>query len=223
MGLMSINFSEMKRCVLSLVLAFITFGAFAHQADISTMILIERENNSWVLQINGALTAFQHEVRTHFAETPYKTPEEFQKMVLAHMRNNLFFNFNGEEVKLVNGAVHLGHETKVVFEVLGIPPDVKTVQITNTAFKDIHKNQSVLVLSKNGFKKKQCHMNDANEHTIKLLSVGNTFKSAENDAAINDSSNYMWLAGTALMVLATLIIIAKIFKPEEELLTHRLQ
>ena len=47
-------------------LLFMVMSAKAHQADVSTTMLVEKEDNSWVLQISASLTAFQHEIQTHF-------------------------------------------------------------------------------------------------------------------------------------------------------------
>ena len=107
-----------------------SLGMKAHQADISTTMLVEKENGTWVLQISSSLTAFQHEIRTHFAETPYETPEEFQQMVIEHIKNNLQLSFNdSQNITLGKGDVRLGHETKVVFQVFGIPSDIKSVLV----------------------------------------------------------------------------------------------
>ena len=182
----------MFKRTLFVVVLLITISAKAHQADVSTTMLVERENNTWVVQISASLTAFQHEIRTHFSETPYKTPEEFQRMVLEHMKNNFLINFNGENISFGEGVVQLGHETKVVFEVFGIPSDIQTVQVKNTAFQDINKNQSALVLLKEGFNKEHFVLNDANDHTLNLYVEGNTFKILDT-ATANSSFSFCGL------------------------------
>ena len=94
----------MKKLLFAFVIGLFSMASFAHNPDASTTMLVEKENNSWVLQISASLTAFQQEIRTHFAETPYKTPEEFQKMVLEHIKNNLEISFNdGENISLGQG------------------------------------------------------------------------------------------------------------------------
>ena len=114
-------------------------------------------------------------------------------MVLEHLKNNLHFSFNGsEEVSLGHGVVKLGHETKVVFEVVGIPVDINTVLVKNTAFKDIHKNQSVLVLLKEGFDQEHFVLNNANNHTLALKVNGNEFGEA-GKSKTNFFSSYLGL------------------------------
>lgn len=194
----------MYKRILFLGLLLVSMVTKAHQADVSTTMLVERENNTWVLQISASLTAFQHEVRTHFSETPYETPEEFQQMVLEHMMNNLHFSFNGgEEVTLSHGVVKLGHETKVVFEVFGIPSVINSVLVKNTAFKDIHKNQSALFLFKEGFNKEQFLLNNANNHALALEVSGNKFMEvAQSRAGFSESGLFVVAFPLILVALA---------------------
>jgi hypothetical protein len=166
----------MYRKILILSVLLVSFFANAHQPDTSTTMLVETENNTWVLQIKASLTAFQHEVKTHFADTPYTTPEEFKEMVLKHIKNNFQIVCNGSEtIKISNGIVKLGHETTVVFEISGIPSDMNSVKVTNSAFSDIHRNQSALVILKEGFNKEHFVLNNSNNHTLELNIKGNKF------------------------------------------------
>lgn len=200
----------MKKYILLCIAGLFSMTSFAHNPDISTMLLVEKENNVWVLQLSASLTAFQQEVKIHFSETPYKTPEAFQEMVLQHIKNNLQMQFNvAENVTLSKGIVQLGHETKVVFEVFGIPSELHSVAITNTAFKDIHKSQSALVLLKEGFKKNQFVLNDANNHTVSLAVANNEFiEKVVNSASFLSSKILFVLSG----LLALGFLIQNIFK-----------
>jgi hypothetical protein len=203
-------------------LLFMVMSAKAHQADVSTTMLVEKEDNSWVLQISASLTAFQHEIQTHFFDTPYQSPQEFQSMVLEHVKNNLRIRFNEKDIFFGKGIVQLGHETKVVFEVFGIPNDIKTVQIKNTAFQDIHKNQSALILLKEDFNKEHFVLNGANNHTLELYTEGNTFKILETERSNSKLFNLGCILGGIFMVVSTTILFSKMFKPEEiELRTIR--
>ena len=155
---------------------FFSLAVFAHNPDVSTTVLVEKEQGIWVLQISASLTAFQQEIRTHFTETPYETPEEFQQRILEHIKNNLEIRFNDDDTMVLGrGMVKLGHETMVVFEVLGIPSDIESVRIKNTVFKDIGRNQNGFMLFKKGFSKDQFVLNSSNDHTLVLEASGNTF------------------------------------------------
>lgn len=159
-----------------LVFLFISISASAHQPEGSSTMLVEKENNTWILQISASLTAFQQEINTHFSETPYKTPEEFRQMVIEHIKNNLDITFNENQgITLSAGTVKLGHETQVVFEVFGVPSEIKSIVFKNSVFKDIYNNQSALMVFKEGFNKQRFVLNNKNNHTLKLLTDQDTF------------------------------------------------
>ncbi|WP_396634450.1 hypothetical protein [Maribacter sp. R86514] len=166
----------MKKYISVCTIVLCSMLGYAHNPDVSTTMLVEKENNIWVLQISSSLTAFQQEVRTHFSETPYKTPEEFQQMVLEHIKNNLDISYNnGSKITFGQGIVKLGHETKVIFEVFGIPSNLQSLQVTNTTFKDIGRSQSALFIFKDGFSKDQFILNNDNEHSLELKASGKKF------------------------------------------------
>ena len=208
----------MFKRIICIGVLFFTMVAKAHQSDVSTTMLVESENNTWVVQISASLTAFQHEIKTRFSETPYKTPEEFQQMVLEHLKNNLRINFNGKDISFGEGIVKLGHETKVVFEVFGIPSDIQTVLVKNAAFQDIHRNQNALVLLKEGFNKEHFVLNDANNHTLKLYVDGNTFKILDNKESNSSFSFVGWVLGGIFLLIMALMAISNMFKPEKMVL-----
>lgn len=159
--------------LLSLLLGFET--AHAHQPDISSTMLVEQGENQWVLQIRASLTAFQYEIKYHFGDSAYATPEEFMQLVLNHVKENTAIQFNDAHVSLDSGMVRLGHETNVVFKVSGTPEDIKSLAVQNSSFKDISRNQSALILFKEGFEKEQFILNKENEHAIKLKVVDSKF------------------------------------------------
>ncbi|RTE55252.1 hypothetical protein EHW67_01415 [Arenibacter aquaticus] len=162
-----------------------------------------------MLQISASLTAFQQEIRTNFAETPYKTPEEFQQMVLEHLKSNLHVSFNGgEAISLENGAVKLGHETRVLFQVSGITSDIHSVLVKNSTFKDIHRNKSTLFLLKEGYKKEHFVLNNENDHTLSLAVNGKEFvEVGKNEAGLVASGAGMVLLGVvAILVLGLTVL-----------------
>lgn len=210
----------MYKKILLIGALLVAMAANAHRTDVSTIMLIEKENGTWVLQISASLTAFQQEIRTHFSETPYKTPEEFQQMVLEHLKNNLQISFNNEDISFGKGAVKLGHETMAVFEVFGIPSDIKSARITNSAFKDISRNQSSLLLLKEGFNKEHFVLNNDNQHTLTLKVDGNEFvEESESKASlftfgkVSDLTVLFIVFGVFLII--SMILVFRLFIPEK--------
>lgn len=195
----------MKNLFLFLTILTVSAKVFAHQPDVSTTMFVEKENNTWVLQVSASLTAFQYEIKTHFSETPYKTPEEFQTMVLAYIKKNLELQINGLQIaSFGDGVVKLGHETKVVFEVFGIPSEIHSAIIKNNAFKDIYKSQGTLIIAKEGFRKEHFVMNDVNDHTIALKVTNETFiLRPETTNIISFNSPKKLSLGIAMLVVFT--------------------
>lgn len=155
---------------------FLSFTPIKHQPEISSTMLVEKENGKWILQVRAALTAFEYAIETHYGKDAYKTPEEFNALVIRHLSENLSITFNKNEViELQNGQVKLGHETNAIFELSNVPKKIKKVMVTNSAFKDIHDNQSALIVLKKGFGKSQFILNNKNKHTARLGSTKNNF------------------------------------------------
>lgn len=153
------------------------FTARPHQPEISSTMLVERNDGAWVLQVRAALLAFEYEVHTHFGKDSYKTPEEFNGLVIRHLMEHISITANDQDsVSLQNGAVKLGHEASVVFELQGMPKKMKTVTVSNSGFQDIHDNQGALIIVKKGFKKQQFLLNNQNAHSARLKIVKNQFE-----------------------------------------------
>lgn len=161
----------------------VTFGASAHQPDISTAMLIEQGKGHWVLQLNTSLTALQYEVKTHFPEGAYKTPEEFQQLVIDHMRENLIVVFNKTDTtSLKNAYVKLGHAASVVFELSNVPETMNEVYVKNESFKDIHRNQCAFGIVKKGISSDQFALNENNQHEVRLILKEDQFVSVTADS-----------------------------------------
>ena len=163
------NFTTRVFIILMLSMLFFSFNKIEHDPLYASTILIEQEDGSWVLQIHSALTAFEHEVHTNYGKDSYKTPEEFNNLVLQHVLKNLSIKIDGKKtVSFKNGYVKLGHEASAVFEVDGIPKKVKKVLFANSSFKNVHNNQNTLMILKKGFKKQNFLLNDSNQHSVEL-------------------------------------------------------
>lgn len=162
--------NKMIRIILiSLSLTLLSWGVNAHSPDLSSTILSKQGENKWILQVRAALTAYEYEVHLHFGVETYSTPEEFQELVLQHVKENLSIQFgDNQKVILKNGIVKLGHETNAIFEVVGVPEYFHNIIFTNSSFKNISRNQSALIIFKEGLDKKQFTLNNANQHTANL-------------------------------------------------------
>ncbi len=201
----------MKKWFLSLALFLSAWSVQAHQTEISSTMLVQQDNNTWVLQIRSALTAFDQTIQANYPK--YESAEEFQALVLEHIKKNLEITFNEKDkVTLQNGMVKLGHESSVVFEVTGVPEHIESVFVKNSSFKSINRNQSALILLKKGFKKKQFSLNKKNDYSLHLKAANNEFTPMDSSIANAEmaTTNYTYVG--ALLGLLGLIVICFLWR-----------
>ena len=186
---------------LGFCLLLLSSNVKAHQADASSTMLVE-QNGKWLFQITAALSAFEYEVMVHNPKKEYKTPEEFQLMVLELVKSQTLIVVNKKDtIRLIDGVVKLGHETKVVFEVTRAPIVFENILIKNTCFKDIRHNQSALVVLKEGVDKKQFVLNNDNDHTQYLRLVEGQWVAVQMVAGSNTKYYLITLSLVVLLVI----------------------
>ncbi|MDO6471017.1 hypothetical protein [Maribacter sp. 1_MG-2023] len=150
-------------------LLWVSTSALAHSPDFYNIIISKTENGQIVLQLNSSLTAFQQEVNYVNGEGAYKSPEEFQDLVLQLFKSrfSLILN-NNDTLRFKNSKVFLGHETKIVTEIIGIPKDIKSIHLKNKIFKGLHNSQTVVIFLLDGFPKDKFTLQRDNQHELNL-------------------------------------------------------
>ena len=144
-------------------------SCFAHQPDISTSVFSKTKEGKHILQITSALTAFEGEIDFIYAKNAYKTPEEFKTVVSKYFEKNVVLIVNGNDtLKLSKPLVLLGHETKLVVEIVNMPNTVKSIYYKNQMFKDMPHNQMAVIMLTDDFPKEQYVLNNANNQSINL-------------------------------------------------------
>ncbi len=161
----------MQRAIVILLLLFIRVGSTsAHQPDLSTFMLYEKEDGKCYLQIYSSLAAFEGEIDYKFSKNSYKTAEEFKALVGKHFLNNTLIILNQQDtLKLSNPQVILGHETKLLLEVSGFPKNIQTLYLSNKAFADTPNHQSIVMMLKKGLPNQQYILNKENQNEIHLM------------------------------------------------------
>ncbi|RAJ12298.1 hypothetical protein [Arenibacter echinorum] len=160
-----------KRLLKLFVLCLMLVGnvVFAHQLDLSNVIISKTNNGQVILQINSSLTAFQDEINYNNGQGSYKSPEEFQNLVLQHFKANFSFIVNKQQPLQFNDAkVFLGHETKIVTEIMGLPDTINTVFLKNEMFEDIYNNQSIVIFLLEGFPKEKYTLDNNHGHELNI-------------------------------------------------------
>ncbi len=187
--------------------------AFAHNPDLSNIIISKTDNGQVILQINSSLTAFQQEVNFINGQGVYKSPEDFRNLVIKHFNTSFSMIINGNDtLQFKNPKVFLGHETKLVAEITGLPDSINSIQLKNELFKDIHRNQSVVIFLLDGFPKEKFTLNTDNQQEINIaLRNGNWVNSQKS--IIDSNPNYLAFLGSLLvLVLIIYLLVNRKFK-----------
>lgn len=184
---------------------------FAHQLDLSNIIISKTNNGKVILQVNSSLSAFQEEINFNYAQGSYKTPEEFQNLVLQHFLANFSLSINNEEnLQFKNPKVFLGHETKLVAEILGLPGTIRAIDIKSEIFKNIYNNQSVVIFMMEGFPKEKYTLDNNNDHEINVIMKNGTWENLKPERA---SFNLGYLFLFFSLILIGFFIYLKVIKP----------
>ncbi len=196
-----------------LVIFLLCFKAVsAHTPDLASL-MIYNQNGKSILVIKSALTAFEGEVDYIFGKDAYKTPEEFNQLVIQHFQKNCFVIANGDTLKFSNIQVQLGHETNLFAELDNMPETISTFQVSNTVFADMPNNLCEVILALDGFPQKQYVLSNANNHEAKLTVEGNQWVVDENPEAFDLAPGLlMGLAGLSIAAILGLAILRRKYK-----------
>lgn len=205
----------MKNWFLIILTLSTTVPLTAHQADVSSTMLIEQEDNTWVLSIRSAFTAFEHEIHTHFSDSAYSTPDEFNQLVIDYFQDHVIILVNDHDTALLSHPVmKLGHESSLVFEVTGIPTIIQSIEVRNTAFQDIYHSQSALIILKKGMKKDQFLLNEDNQYGARLEIEKNSFL-LDSGQTFNQQYPQIFWAIVGMLMVITFGVIFRILTVSE--------
>jgi hypothetical protein len=186
--------------------------SYAHQPELSSSVLSTTKTGTHILQIASSLNAFEEEINYTYAKDAYKTPDEFKNLVSKHFKNNVLFIVNATDtLEFGKAKVILGHETKLIVEVLNIPPNIKSFFYKNTMFRDMPHNKMKVILLTEGLPKEEFILKNKNNQTIQVelknqkwnrIETNNTKQSMTDDTS---SSFNLWISSK--QNLYTLLIV----------------
>ena len=195
---------------LSLVLLLFCFRAgWAHQPDLSSLMIYEQNGKS-ILLIKSSLTAFEQEIIYLYGKDSYKTPQEFQQLVTKHFQKNCLITINDETIQFVSPQVILGHETTVVAELSNRPKTIKSVYLKNTMFKDMPNNICEVILTLNNLSQKQFILGSNLYLDVKMNVENGRWTNAETGTDLYKKPAFILLG--ILLVIVSLIIIRAIIQ-----------
>lgn len=185
-------------------------NTFAHQPDLSSTMLVENEQGEWILQVRAAITAFEMEVNYNYGENSFATPEEFQEIVINHVKDHIRLIVDGNtELMLTDGQVKLGHETSVYFSIENMPLDKTEITVTNATFENINRNQMALIFAAHGEQPIQTTLDASNSHNVSVARSSNYW--AFDDAKSVSVSSYGF-SSYILGGLTSIILLGFLFR-----------
>ncbi len=177
--------------LLTWMIVIVSSKVEAHQPDVSSTILAQKDNATWILEIRAALTAFKYEVELEHGKDAYSNPEQFKSLILDHIQEHVRISTNKKaRITLVDGVVRLGHETSTLFNINGLE-EFQTLEIINKSFENIPRNQSALVVLKKGFQQDQFVFSKKNNHTIKLNVKDNSLVLSQEKNIVDRSPSWL--------------------------------
>lgn len=196
--------NKLKLNLIVLLFLFSVTRTSAHPADVSSIALIKGESGKWTVQLISSMTAFQYEVRNAFGEDSYASPEEFNKLLLDHLRKHISLRINSKDLSLGNGLVKLGHATAVIFELNGVPDQINQVSVKNESFKTMHNSRSIFTISKEGLTQEKIILNKENNYQVNVSLENNRVLIAE-EASFNNDRLMIIIALTIVCLLGLLL------------------
>lgn len=196
-----------KKQSLFFTMFLICIASYAHQPDFSTAVLSKTDDGIYVLQITSSLSAFEGEIDYLYSKDAYKTPEDFKKLVIDHFNKNVFFIVNEKDtLKFGKPLVLLGHESKLVVEILNVPKNINSFYFHNTMFKDMPHNQMAMIMLVDGFPKAQYILENNNEQTIRLKLKKGTWVNREMDEL--KIKNILYISFFLILAMIPLIYVS---------------
>ena len=175
----------MKKLYAIFLLILMSLTAQAHQPDLSMLMIYQNAEGKYFLQLSSSLVAFESMVDYQYGKNSYKTPEEFKGLFIKLFQERFSMESNNQnEMSFGNTKVMLGHETKLIAEVLNMPKDSYSIQIRNDIFKEMPQNQCILIFTGEKLPKQQFILSKENNNEIKLK-LENGKWSLENYEIIN--------------------------------------
>ncbi len=181
--------------------------------------MIYEQNGKYILVIKSSLTAFEGEVDYLFGKNAYKSPEEFQLLVIKHFQKNCKLIMNNEPIKLINPKVILGHETTLFAELSLVPKKISSIYVKNTLFKDMPVSLCEMILTLNDLPQKQYLLNNVNNYEVELQLENNSWTVVE-DASPNTT---LTLLAVVAFILSASVIAVMVIRKKKNSIQHYFQ
>ncbi len=196
----------MKRSLVFIFILCIHYLANAHQPDISSL-MIYQQNDKYLLIIKSSLGAFESEIEYKNGKNAYKTPKEFQDLVIQRFEKHCLVKVDNQIVPLINPYVTIGHETTVFAELKNFPEKFSEIQVESTVFEDMPKSICEVILTLSNLPQKQYLLTKENNRQVTLNLMNQKWEIKELSS---DSGKTSWIIiGGVIAFFASIFLIIK--------------
>ncbi|MBN8823043.1 MULTISPECIES: LPXTG cell wall anchor domain-containing protein [unclassified Spirosoma] len=191
----------MKRAFLISLFLYIPTFLYAHNPQISTIVLAQNRAGQWNVLIGSSLSAFQYALQTKglLKESDTLQAAAFQKMILEHLRENIQIRANGHgPIELKRGMVILNHQTDVRFDLSGMPQQLQTITIRQGSFASLRNHYCILKIFPDGGSVRSFILQESNDFMISLKLNNNELVEAFPEKHTNWAP---WLGMVGILML----------------------
>lgn len=200
----------MKKISIILLICLHSMSIFAHNAQISTIALVQSKDNKWHLILSASLSAFQYEIKNSNPTINLDSlnAEKFQRIILEHLRQKIDIKANGHHAALKNARVILGHQTDVNFEVTDMPENLQTIDFQQLGFSTLRDHYCVLkIITKNGNENSFMLQKD-NNYSVSLVAENNILVEKVNQS----ESNFLIYLLVLLGIIGLIVVYLRVSK-----------
>lgn len=194
----------MKKISIILLVCLHSVGIFAHNAQISTVALVQSKDSKWHLILSASLTAFQYEIKNSNPNINLDSlnAEKFQRIILDHLRQKIDIEANGHHATLSNARVILGHQTDINFEATDMPENLQTIDFQQLGFSTLRDHYCVLkIITKNGNENSFMLQKD-NNYSVSLVAENTVLVEKVNQS----ESNFLIYLTVVLGIIGLIVV-----------------
>jgi hypothetical protein len=126
-----------------IILLLFVESVYAHNPQVSTISIIQNENNKWSVFITAPLYTCQLAIKEKFPQMNMDSinPFDLQKTILDLVKNNLIIN-GDTNIRFINDKVQLAHETTIFFDISN--DNLLPAQVSFKAFSKLYSHFTLL-------------------------------------------------------------------------------
>ncbi len=204
----------MKKIIFLLTVLGFMATVNAHNSQVSTIVLVQNEQRIWSLNLSNSFDGFRYQLIKNYPDKDIDnlTADEFQKLVLKYVQENLYINANDAiAVELQEGVIKLGHHIDLKFKITELPDDLNSLDIRLMGYDENSQHNAILKISTPTYTSGNYVLKKGNQFKLYLQKTNGQFLMVEEIEL-----NILWfIYGLVLVSLLGLIAVSNMFKPEK--------